>query len=262
MAIGTAAALLGGAALSAVASNSAAKKSAAAVSNAANAGAEAQDEALQFRREVYADQLALAEPVIDARDNALRRMETNIANRHGRPRTTQAFTYGADDLAADPGYQFRRQQGVEALENALAARGTRLGGDALKSLMEYGDGLASQEYGAAYDRAYAADADLYNRKMAEYGDYRNSLSQLAGLGTQGAQQVQAAGNQMGNALSTYAANTGNLAMQGANAQAGAYMGGANALTGFMNNAATIGGSAYGALPANSDGSWKVNWTGF
>src|SRR3990167_9690943 len=47
----------------------------------------------------------------------------------------------------DPGYQFRLQQGEQALGRSAAARGGRLGGAQLKALADYGQGMASQEFG-------------------------------------------------------------------------------------------------------------------
>ncbi len=59
---------------------------------------------------------------------------------------------------ADPGYQFRLQQGTQAIERATAARGGRGSGRFAKELQGFSQGLASQEVGAAFERAQAADA--------------------------------------------------------------------------------------------------------
>lgn len=46
-----------------------------------------------------------------------------------------------------PGYQFRLDQGKQALERSQSARGGLLGGRALKELEQYSQGIASDEYG-------------------------------------------------------------------------------------------------------------------
>ena len=62
-------------------------------------------------------------------------------------------------LMADPGYQFRLQQGNQALERSLAARGLGQSGAALKAAQEYGQGLADQ----TYNDYFARQAQLANR---------------------------------------------------------------------------------------------------
>jgi hypothetical protein len=64
----------------------------------------------------------------------------------------------AADMAADPGYQFRLQQGQEALERSGAARGVTRTGGTLKDILDYGQRAASQEYG-----------NVYNRMSGQYG---------------------------------------------------------------------------------------------
>ena len=59
----------------------------------------------------------------------------------------------AEQMSADPGYQFRLQQGQEALERSGAARGVTNTGGTLKNILDYGQQAASQEYGNVYDRA-------------------------------------------------------------------------------------------------------------
>lgn len=61
-----------------------------------------------------------------------------------------------DALLANPGYLFRRDQGMHALENSAAARGVLNTGGTLKDFASFGDGLASQEYDNAWNREYSA----------------------------------------------------------------------------------------------------------
>ena len=61
----------------------------------------------------------------------------------------------APDLEAlqnDPGYQFRLQQGNQALDRQLAARGMGRSGAAMKAAQQYGQGLADQTYNDYFNR--------------------------------------------------------------------------------------------------------------
>jgi hypothetical protein len=68
------------------------------------------------------------------------------------------FTYAdyvpttAADLYADPSYQFRVDQGLQALTNSAAARGIANTGGTLKDFLNYGQNAASQEFGAVDTR--------------------------------------------------------------------------------------------------------------
>jgi hypothetical protein len=89
------------------------------------------------------------------------------------------------DVQADPGFQFRLQQGTEALENSAAARGGLLSGDTGKALQGYAQGLASDETQNAYNRysnqrdfgqgAYQFGAGL----GAQQSNYANTLGRNA-----------------------------------------------------------------------------------
>jgi hypothetical protein len=92
----------------------------------------------------------------------------------------------------DPGYQFRLQQGVQALQNSAAARGDLLSGNTLQALTQLGQGLGSEEYGNVYNRAlqgYQTNAQNY------YTGQGNEYSRLmggVGVGQNAAQMAQQA----------------------------------------------------------------------
>ena len=115
------------------------------------------------------------------------------------------------DFNADPGYQFRMQQGQQALERSAAARGGALGGGALKSLTRYGQGVASDEYGNAYNRFNNDRTQRFNR-----------LSSLSGVG-------QTANSQIGQMGMQTAANVGNNQLAAGNAASAGYIGQSNAV---------------------------------
>lgn len=68
----------------------------------------------------------------------------------------------------DPSYQWRFQQGQQATERSLAAKGLLNSGNAAIELQQYGQGAASQEYGAQFDRllkGMSGTEDVYNTQM-------------------------------------------------------------------------------------------------
>lgn len=78
---------------------------------------------------------------------------------------------GEDALKQDPGYHFRVSQGEQALQQSAAARGTLNTGGSLKSVLDYGQNAASQEYGNVFDRALKTYTANYGTQIA--GNYSN-----------------------------------------------------------------------------------------
>lgn len=136
------------------------------------------------------------------------------------PELTRSF--GLDDFQKDPGYQFRMQQGQEALERSAAARGGLNSGGTLKAITEYGQNFASNEFQNAFNRFNSNQANRFNR-----------LSALAGVG-------QTATNQLGQAAQSYGTNVGNIAVGNANAQGAAGIGQAQAWAGGISSIANAG----------------------
>jgi hypothetical protein len=61
---------------------------------------------------------------------------------------------GQEVLDQDPGYQFRVNQGMQALTNSAAAKHQLRTGATLKNFLDFGQQLGSQEYGNAADRLF------------------------------------------------------------------------------------------------------------
>lgn len=125
--------------------------------------------------------------------------------------------YTPEDFAQniDPGYAFRLQQGQLATQRAANMAGGGVSGNALQGMQDYTQGLASQEYGNAFNRFQTQRSGIYN-----------TLASIAGLGQTSLGQTTTAGT-------TAAGNIGtNIANAGA-AQAGGIVGSANALSGGL-----------------------------
>lgn len=85
-------------------------------------------------------------------------------------------------LQSDPGYQFRLQQGEQALARSGAAKGFVGSGNMATALTDYAQGLASQEYGNALQHAESA-AGLYTG-VQNTGFTQGLQAQELGLQTQ------------------------------------------------------------------------------
>jgi len=77
----------------------------------------------------------------------------------------------------DPSYQFRFQQGQQAAERSAAARGLLNSGNAAIELQQYGQGMASQEYGAQFNRMLQGLSGVETAYDAQMG----RLMKMAGV---------------------------------------------------------------------------------
>lgn len=170
---------------------------------------------------------------------------------HQAPEYQDPGEFNPGDLENDPGYKFRMAQGLKGIQNSRAGAGSLKSGATLKALLGYGQGLASDEMGAAYgrfqdsrnfgrnafenNRAFGANQfqQGYQNRVGANQDRFNRLASIAGVGQQTAQNLGAQG-------ANFAQNYGNNAMGGANAQAAGRVGAANAYTGAFNNLLNLG----------------------
>ena len=138
--------------------------------------------------------------------------QTGVAGQAGTTGGPSAMTAGFDGFQTSPGYQFRTNEAMKAIERSAAARGGLRSGATMDALQRRVQGVASDEY----------------------ENFANRLASLAGVGqsaTAGsAQSGQAYANQQsqtnmaaGNARASAYANTGNAINQGIGNLAGAYL---------------------------------------
>lgn len=147
----------------------------------------------------------------------------------------------------DPGYQFRLQQGQQAIERSAAARGGLLSGGTAKAQQRYGQDYASNEYGNVYNRAFNDYANQYNVFQNNQTNQYNRLASMSGVGQTAANQLNMLGqnyaNNSSNILMNSAAQQGQQANNAAAARASGYIGGANAwggaLSGIGNNLTSL-----------------------
>lgn len=141
---------------------------------------------------------------------------------------------------ADPGYQFRVQEGTDATQNYLSAKKMRLSGRALKAMERFRQGLASQEYGNFYQRRLAK----HQQDQQDTQNYLSRIFQMAGFGPGGVNTAATAGQNLANtsaSINTGTASALNAITQG-NATNQANLGLARA--NIYNNAIQSGASNY------------------
>lgn len=126
-----------------------------------------------------------------------------------------AKPFGMEQFEQDPGYAFRQAEGMKALERSAAARGNLLSGSTMKGIQRFGQDLASQEYGNAF-----------NRYQIERSARLNPLQSLMGSG-------QSAANTMTSAAGNFGQASANNIMNAGQARASGYVGSANALSGAL-----------------------------
>jgi len=122
----------------------------------------------------------------------------------------------------DPGYDFRLKQGQLANQALRNQVGGLFGGNAFTALNDYNQGMASQEYGNAF-----------NRYQTQRGNIYNTLASISGIG----QTSQGQANQLGQ---NFANNQTGLITGAGAAQAAGSVGAANAISGGLQGA----GSTY------------------
>ncbi len=256
--------LMGGAALGgALISSDAAGDASDAQVGAANAASEnsllASRESNALQKQMFDKQIELNAPFREAGLTGQNRLMEMLGlggntGAHGYGSASKNFSMG--DFQEDPGYQFRLQQGQQALERSAAARGGLLSGRAAKDMTNYAQGAASQEYGNAY-----------NRFQTNRSNQLNPLQSLAGMSqTASGAMSNAAGNygeNVGSNLTSTANTVGNNMMGAGNARASGYVGGANAV-----NSAISGGvnafqqynmmnKMFPSAPAITDGGYSM-----
>lgn len=145
-------------------------------------------------------------PYREVGNNALQK----LAGMYGAGSGGVAGAYGGFETS--PGYTFRRDEGLKAIERSAASRGLLKSGASVKAIGRYADGLAS----------------------SEYENYANRLAALAGIGQNATAATSAAGDassgrigdaymRAGDARASSYANTGAAINNGISNLASAYL---------------------------------------
>jgi len=222
-----AAAVIGGAALSA-------GVGAVASSSAANTQASAADNATQLQQNEFnqtesnlAPYIGLGTSAVNPLIQAMGYSDNNgtLSVNPNSPLQQQfSFNPTQQQLEQTPGYQFTQQQGQEALQNQMTSRGLGYSGAQVKGAANYVTGLADNTYQQQYQNALTNYTTNYNTAS-------QNASRLGAL----VQTGQNSAVQQGTQGLAAAQNEGNLLTSGAAASAAGTVGTANAVTGAVNS---------------------------
>lgn len=173
---------------------------------------DANNQDLSVYKDMGYDRLSLGPQTRDITDyNALNAAVDDRFAAQGTPDNYGSLLdpFTANDFEYSPAYNFNLEQGEKALARAQAARGNFNSPSAFQELLDYSQGLASNEYNNAYNMD-AADKDrIYNMLMGTTGtgmgaansqaasgqNYANSATQLYGQQSQLDLSRQSANNQ-------------------------------------------------------------------
>ena len=231
MAVGTTAAILGGAVIGAGATAVAANQQRKGAEAAAEAQAESNREAQEYAEKRYEENKDIFNPFIVSGYNATGQL-AKIAGK--TPGAGQTFGY--NQFVADPSYQFLQDEAAKAIERYTSGRGGRLSGGTLKALQARATGLASTEYGNAYNRWSNDQA----RDIARQGQDFGQLFNLAQIG------LNAAGNRA-NLATNNASQVGGYITGAGTAEAMGHAGVAAANADAINQLGRISGSTLNKL---------------
>jgi len=189
------------------------KMSSDAASDAAGQANAQNQRGLDLQREMFDEQKRLSEPYRQAGltgQNRLMEMlglggDTGAAG-YGR----YAKDFSMQDYQQDPGYAFRLSEGLKQLGSQARAQGGAGGGRTMMGMQNYAQGLASQEYGNAFNR-YQTNRQ---NQLAPLGSLMSS-GQAAAVGQAG--QAGQYGANASNMLSQMGVNTGGATLAGSSA---------------------------------------------
>lgn len=142
---------------------------------------------------------------------------------------------GPDKFETSPGYQFRLDQGRNALANSSNAAGMSLSGPRAKALTEFNQGTASQEYNNWVRNVAGYTGAAIGTRRSAIDDYMGGLKFLSGQGLDAAK-----------ANSGIASNSAGQTIQGLNY----YMQGQNALASSQAASANAIGQGVGSAISN------------
>jgi hypothetical protein len=184
--------------------------------SAAKAQENATREAAAAQERMFNKEVELREPFRQAGVNAL--PELVDASRY--------TPFGMEQFQADPGYGFRFKEGLRALEASKAAGGGSglRSGNTMRGLVQYGQGLASDEF-----------TNAFNRYQLERNAKLGPLQSLVGIGQTTANTMANAAGNYGNTLAQNAAAMGNIRASGYMNQANAVAGGLGQYLNYAQN---------------------------
>ena len=232
----------------------------------------AQQQAIQAQKEAQAKAVGALQQGVEAY-NPYQQFGTQATNRYatlmGIGGDSSAPGYGSlmtqptrAEIELDPGYAFREQQGMQAVNRSAAAQAGLQSGAALKAAQRFGQELGSQEYGNAYERFMR---NRNNQIAMLQGGVNTGLTAAGGIGGLQRDAANVYSGTGTNVANTLLANPyGQGIENAAQARASGYIGGTSALQGALNtpvNAMMAYGMADRFAPQNRTSTY-ANQTGY
>jgi hypothetical protein len=134
-------------------------------------------------------------------------------------------------LEQTPGYQWQLNQGLQATQNAVAAKGLGVSGAALKGAATYATGLADANYQTQFNNAQTRSQDFLNLNTGQQGNAMNLFNRLADTTKIGANSAAGVGTN----ATAGAATQGGFIQGAGNASAAGSVGVGTAATGSAQN---------------------------
>lgn len=196
--------------------------------------AQAKQQAVQAQREAQTQAVGALKKGVQAYDpyqqfgaQATNRYATLMGLRPGEGSGSLMEMPTMAQLQMDPSYKFQFDQGMKALNQSMAARGLGVSGSAIRGAQEFGQGLASTNYGAAYNRFMQNRNNQIAMLQGGVGTGINAAQGIGGLQRDAANVYTGTGTNVANTLlaNPYGQGLENAAA----ARASGYMGGATAL---------------------------------
>jgi hypothetical protein len=235
--IGTTAALIGAGIAAAAGGVASAAIGSNAATSAANTQSQSAQEALDFQKQMWAQQQANMGPYVSAGQTSIGNLMNSInGGTFGPGSLPSPPTFTAptlEDARNSPGYQFTAQQGSKGILQGSAAAGGAISGGTLKALDTFNTGLADTTYNDVFSRAmqtYNAGLQGYQTNLQKQQQEFNQMYMPAQLGENAIAGLNTTGSGVANSV-------GNLMTQQGNAQASGIVGSANAVNSGIGTAA-------------------------
>lgn len=197
-----------------IASGNAADAAESAAQTQADAANRASDRTQANFNQIRAD----LQPYREAGPGALTQLQTLTGTQPGgNPLTaalTKPFAPTMESLAATPGYQFVRQEGLKAVQNAYSAQGLAASGPALKGATQFAENLAGSTFQQQFTNYLNQNRQINDILQGQVTIGQNAAAQTGAFSTQANAQINsntlAAGNAQaaGTVAATNALNSG------------------------------------------------------
>lgn len=139
---------------------------------------------------------------------------TNVSTTAAPQTQQQQYENAFDNYKNSTGYQFRVNEGGRALDNSYASRGVGKSGAAAKAALQYGQNIASGEFGNYLNALMAQQGVGLSAAGAQAGVSTNFVNQTTANNNSGASALAnaaiAKGNATGNMWSGIAGGIGNI----------------------------------------------------